>query len=439
MLSVTVLAAVAFGAVVVASALADNTVWLVNGAQLTSKVLVDSESTGKIVLTDMGLPAAVECEEVLNEGWVGPGSEDEITSIEFMKACTHPEKAETLSGELVANACTSVDAIRMVDLPWKTLLELINGVTWGLILPTTNGEPGYQTECGSALGLVTDTCKTTAGNNVGPELTNLENGTVLAEFELNPALSEKENATCSLGGAENGLVVGGNTLLLVVASGMTLATSVESSSALADNTVWLVNGAQLTSKVLVDSESTGKIVLTDMGLPAAVECEEVLNEGWVGPGSEDEITSIEFMKACTHPEKAETLSGELVANACTSVDAVRMVDLPWKTLLELINGVTWGLILPTTNGEPGYQTECGSALGLVTDTCKTTAGNNVGPELTNLENGTVLAEFELNPALSEKENATCSLGGAENGLVVGGNTLLLVVASGMTLATSVES
>ena len=228
MLSVTVLAALAFGAVVVASALADNTVWLVNGAQLTSKVLVDSETTGKVSLTDMGLPAAVECEEILDEGWVGPGSEDEVTSVVFDKACTHPEKAENLKGELVTNACTSVDLVKAVDLPWKTLLELIAGNTWVLFFATTNGEPGYATECGSALGLVTDTCKTTANNNAGPKLTNLENGTVLAEFELNTALSEKENATCSLGGAENGLVVGGNDLLLVVASGMTLATSVGS-------------------------------------------------------------------------------------------------------------------------------------------------------------------------------------------------------------------
>jgi len=106
-LGVAMFAVFAFAAVAASSASALSSVWLVNGA-LAPLTLVTSESLGVVLLEDMGsTPAMVNCEEVLNEGWVGPGSEDEVTSVVFMKKCAVPAKAEKLNKEESTNFCKS--------------------------------------------------------------------------------------------------------------------------------------------------------------------------------------------------------------------------------------------------------------------------------------------------------------------------------------------
>src|SRR5277367_2035758 len=72
------------------------------------------------------------------------------------------------------------------------------------------------------------------------------------------------------------------------------------------NTVWLCNGVQIqgsgSSRCLVDSENLEVFTLEDMLVPARVECAvgSILDEGWVGPGSEDETTSVEFVSPSTN-------------------------------------------------------------------------------------------------------------------------------------------
>jgi len=195
----------AFAAVAASSASALSSVWLVNGA-LAPLTLVTSESLGVVLLEDMGsTPAMVNCEEVLNEGWVGPGSEDEVTSVVFMKACAVPAKAENLENKEVTNNCKSGTEATVValNLPWNTLIVLSAGVFLDALTAGGNG-PGYKVECTNILGgKSTDECTTQKGTT---ELTNEGASAVLSEFPAAPA--ESEFANCTIGGELQGLVSG---------------------------------------------------------------------------------------------------------------------------------------------------------------------------------------------------------------------------------------
>jgi len=195
----------AFAAVAASSASALSSVWLVNGA-LAPLTLVTSESLGVVLLEDMGsTPAMVNCEEVLNEGWVGPGSEDEVTSVVFMKKCAVPAKAEKLNKEESTNFCKSGTeaTATAVNLPWKTLIVLVGAVFLDQLTAAGTG-PGYKVECTNILGgKSTDECTTQKGTT---ELTNEGASAVLSEFPAAPA--ESEFANCTIGGELQGLVSG---------------------------------------------------------------------------------------------------------------------------------------------------------------------------------------------------------------------------------------
>src|ERR1700684_657024 len=154
------LIAIAAVAVVAASAFADNTVWLCGGAKITgtgnNRCLTVSENLEIEFLEDRGELAAsnVECAvgAVTDEGWVGPGSEDETTIVTFSQtACKKAAKALNLKKEEVTNKCGTFEKIKVVGLPWTTLIELVAGVAWDRLLTTT---AGYAITCTG----VTDTC-----------------------------------------------------------------------------------------------------------------------------------------------------------------------------------------------------------------------------------------------------------------------------------------
>jgi hypothetical protein len=210
-------AVLAFGAIAVASASALSSVWLVNASTIGSKVLVLSEAT--VLLEDMGLvPAGFTCALVANEGWVGPGSEDEVTSVTFNVAnCFKDPKSENLENKEVANGCTSIDNVAAIGLPWKTLIVLSGAVFLDQITGTAT--PGYLVECGTSLGLVDDACTTQKGTTI---LKNNASNGVTAEFPAKPE-SESEFANCSVGGNLNGLVVGES--LTFTESGLSLTVS----------------------------------------------------------------------------------------------------------------------------------------------------------------------------------------------------------------------
>jgi len=195
------------------------------------------------------------------------------------------------------------------------------------------------------------------------------------------------------------------------------------------NTVYLCNGKQIygtgNNRCLVDSENEGVLQLEDteavLGAPAGVECKagEVFDEGWVGPGSEDEVTTVTFVAPKTN------CTG---THDCTTFDEVKALDLPWATLLFLAGTESFVLISPTTNGEPGYLVEC-TVLGVTKDdVCKTTTGETASVPVVNLlgiqtELPLLTATFLEVPHFSATELAECSLSKALTGLVFGAELL----------------
>jgi len=223
-------------------------------------------------------------------------------------------------------------------------------------------------------------------------------------------------------------------LLAIAALGIVTASALAAGNG---NTVWLCNSKFLTlEKCLTVSENLSTIVLEDMTELAAAQCGPgaVLAEGWVGPGSEDETTSVKFEIAkCSPPPKAENLSGEILSNVCTLVVSLQALALPWKTLAYLKGTADWDTIKPGASGnQPGYLLECVVAGLTMKDTCTTVASHEANVELFNTTTF-VLVEFPK-VLLSEEERAKCSLGGAETGLVVAGNNLLEALEAGSAVA-----
>jgi hypothetical protein len=207
------------------------------------------------------------------------------------------------------------------------------------------------------------------------------------------------------------------------------------------NTVWLCNGQFITgtgnSRCLILSENLTVLKLGDMNESAEVECPvgSVLNEGWVGPGSEDETTKVEFMQSCPPTAKALNLAGAEVANVCGGTPTAEPVDLPWKTLVYLEGSTTRDILSGTTHGEPGYIVHCTVAGLKIADECKTEAASpaHIRLELLAAEGSEPeLVDVAFEETLKQTEWATCSLGGKESGLVEG-EVLLAAVNSGGTL------
>jgi hypothetical protein len=189
---------------------------------------------------------------------------------------------------------------------------------------------------------------------------------------------------------------------------------------------WLCNGQQImgtgNNRCKVVSENATLLRLEDMTAGAAVQCgaKDVTEEGWVGPLADDETIAVKFTN-CEAAAKAENLEGREVANLCKKVLAVAAVNLPWKTNIE---EKRWDLISAGGLKEPGYLVECETVLGDIDDTC--TVSSETNTPLVELEN---LAAEMTEPALvdenyskillNSKEATTCTVGGAESGLVVG--------------------
>jgi hypothetical protein len=189
------------------------------------------------------------------------------------------------------------------------------------------------------------------------------------------------------------------------------------SSAFALESVWLVEGLKLTTAAAVDS--SGKLILTDdkggpFGEKVEVECEGT-DQGTVGPGISDKLTNV-LVTGC------KTLSG-----GCEKPNA-EANNLPWNTTIELIGGVFYDDIKAGT-GNVAYTVFC-TFFGVPgNDTCEIALGRTL---LENGAGGTVNAVFNKNDP--NQPPATCSRGGAGEGLVDGTDNILST--EGLALAVS---
>lgn len=177
------------------------------------------------------------------------------------------------------------------------------------------------------------------------------------------------------------------------------------------------------------------ITLEDMSLGAGVYClsEKVTDEDEIISATVDltPAEGIKFAEGGVEPNckplaKVLNLKEESVANACTLVEGVKALNLPWETKIEEEEaGPLWWILIVTPTA--GYLTECESALGLVADECLATSehtplvlAENLPEEETIEEAKLLLLTIFFNAELLEpKEAGKCSLGGAESALVIG--------------------
>jgi hypothetical protein len=209
LLGLAVFAVLAFGAVAAASsASALESVWLVNGARAEVRELVLSEA--ELTLLNEGggiIPKIALLCSGLDEGWVGPGSLDEITlimslgeveSVENWILCTPQEGCETSTPSVW---------VRPVGLPWETELLLTLSGTEEIYLNDIlglNGEAGWQVKECLLFGTAhEDKCVT---NQSSADIdNNVTEGDVVALFGPAPM---GHNALCESTGAETGVVDG---------------------------------------------------------------------------------------------------------------------------------------------------------------------------------------------------------------------------------------
>ena len=188
---------------------------------------------------------------------------------------------------------------------------------------------------------------------------------------------------------------------------------------------WLCDG--VAGKCKVKGENLEVVVFEDRGVPAAVECRvgAVKSEGTAGSGVVDETTKVEVedggaAPACTPSAKALNLKQEAETNGCGKVVSVSGVDLPWKTEIAEKEGEStwWDLISAGGARQPGYELVCETSGIKITDTC---TSNSEHAPLVLLENGSEasVSAFFVAVPLEATQAATCTIGGKEQGFVIG--------------------
>jgi len=176
---------------------------------------------------------------------------------------------------------------------------------------------------------------------------------------------------------------------------------------------WLVTGGVVpaggVTVAVTVAGSTKKLLLEDMSAGPLKQATSVTCEGGglglLLPGGLDEVNSAEPLNCARETD-----------GACSTLDAVRPVNLPWLTeLLPFKTNEAIDDLYEGTGGSPGWAVECETALGKKTDTCTTNKGHTLISSTAGEEIG---AEF-LESAV-EEEWAECSEGSPKlNGLVVG--------------------
>jgi hypothetical protein len=218
---------------------------------------------------------------------------------------------------------------------------------------------------------------------------------------------------------------------LIVAFGFGVFAPVSASAILFLLSEWLANGSLVTSEL--SSETTGELLLEDSKIlfgKASVLCSGSL-DGWVGPNSLGWIS--EMLMLAGVAVSTVVLSG--TALECTTQSGceastkpkVWASNLGWETEVELMEEGTEAffvnLILPHVGGgSPGWEIEC-TVLGTkIVDEC--TAAEGVA-EL-KLEGATLLEKFsKVFSELAVVKLANCSQGGAESGVIEGGDSIVL--------------
>src|SRR6202046_1668013 len=208
--------------------------------------------------------------------------------------------------------------------------------------------------------------------------------------------------------------VGGALIAVFAFSAMAVA-SVASAVIVTLLAEWLLGGNAVEASLAV--ETVGELLLEDkratLGIKAMVLCSGIL-VGTIGPNGEDVVTELlTLAKAAVSKVQlsgtALLCSGQEGCNTGTANDEMWAVNLPWTTLLELVEeggGIFFAdLIVPSAAGNIGWYVQCATALGTADDECTAERG---AEEATNGTSG-VLGEFtEVFTLLLDEDLANCT-------------------------------
>jgi len=232
--------------------------------------------------------------------------------------------------------------------------------------------------------------------------------------------------------------------VFVVAALAVLMFGIVAASASAATLMWLEGGLKMIAASA--SETTGEILLRNtngggIGVNIEILCSGSF-DGSVGPGAEDIITEVLDLS-----KKQVTLSSML---ACTAENSncisplVAPINLPWLSVLELMGSdaapLFLDLLIPGNGsvgifGNPGWDMDCITIIGLVEEEC----AGEVGANLENIpaEND-VLGTFSEAEIVTESAQAFCTGGLSNTGLVNTDAAALIFLTNGKSLAVSYE-
>lgn len=198
MIGLALVAAVVMSAVAAGSAMAEH-LWLISKAPIASPVKV--HSLGLLLLEDKGSGTKIHCHGNA-AGTVGPGSADLTESITKELLGTNDKIPCTFDSAGLCKSNAAVTALA-VHLPWKTTIILVGTEIRDLLLGDGAGAPGWKVNCTNVIGGESeDVCTEEAGKMATTALANVTEG-VLATFD-----AKTENAGCTIGGKEAGIVRG---------------------------------------------------------------------------------------------------------------------------------------------------------------------------------------------------------------------------------------
>jgi hypothetical protein len=198
LVGLAVFAVSAFLAVAASAAFAEEVPqYLVEGATIalgTSEAVTTETETGEAglaLIEDMNASAAgdpdILCEVAKVAGTILSNGEGETTAGECLKP-------------VVDKGTCGSPKVNPVNLPWTSLLLEPTAGVFEVDLKAAGNGPGWAAEC-TVLGVkVIDTCTTQNGKAL---VTNIEG---LLHIEFMEEIEKIEQANCSVGGAEQGLV-----------------------------------------------------------------------------------------------------------------------------------------------------------------------------------------------------------------------------------------